>query len=114
MSRTEGAAEEIWLPDREEPILLDHHTAELQLVQRIRDEAHWFGIIHHQNAARKGLHLTPSWRTFRRSAVRRKALLKTFGSLRAIREADEEALRRVPGMNAAAAEAIVRWREENP
>ena len=106
--------EEIWLPDREEPILLDHHTPELQLVQRIRDEAHRFGIIHHRTLRGKASIHSQLENIPGIGPQRRKALLKTFGSLRAIREADEEALRRVPGMNAAAAEAIVRWREENP
>ena len=40
--------EEIFLPDREEPIILDHHTPELHLIQRVRDEAHRFGITHHR------------------------------------------------------------------
>ena len=40
---------------------------------------------------------------------RSKALMKTFGSLKAIREADEEALRRAPGMTEAAARAVYAW-----
>ena len=106
--------EEIWLPEAEEPILLDHRTPELQLVQRVRNEAHRFGIIHHRALRGKAsIHsrledipgVGPS---------RRKALLKAFGSLKAIREADTETLAGVPGMNRPAAGAVRRWAEENP
>ena len=101
--------EEIWLPGAEEPILLDHRTPELQLVQRIRDEAHRFGIIHHRNlrgkaSIRSALEEIPGI-----GPARRKELLKAFGSLKAIREADTDALAAVRGMNRAAAEAVRAW-----
>lgn len=101
--------EEIWLPDAEEPILLDHHTPELQLIQRVRNEAHRFGIIHHRTLRGKAsihsrLEDIPGI-----GPARRKALLKAFGSLKAIREADEDALAGVPGMNRAAARAVKTW-----
>ena len=104
--------EEIWLPDAETPILLDHRTPELQLVQRVRNEAHRFGIIHHRTLRGKAsIHsqledipgIGPS---------RRKALLKAFGSLKAIRAAETDALAAVPGMNRAAAEAVRAWAEQ--
>ena len=41
--------EEIWLPGGDTPVVLDHHTPALHLVQRIRDEAHRFAITHHRN-----------------------------------------------------------------
>jgi len=101
--------EEIWLPDAEEPILLDHHTPELQLIQRVRNEAHRFGIIHHRTLRGKAsihsrLEDIPGI-----GPARRKALLKAFGSVKAIREADEDALACVPGMNRAAAQAVKTW-----
>ena len=104
--------EEIWLPEAEEPILLDHRTPELQLVQRVRNEAHRFGIIHHRTLRGKAsIHSTlediPGI-----GPQRRKELLKAFGSLRAIRGADTEALCRVPGMNRKAAEAVRQWAEQ--
>ncbi len=98
--------EEIWLPDAETPIVLDYHTPELQLVQRVRDEAHRFGIIHHRTLRGKAslhsrLEDIPGI-----GPARRKALLKAFGSLKGIQEADEEAIAAVKGMNAAAAKAV--------
>ena len=106
--------EEIWLPGAEEPIRLDHHTPELQLVQRVRNEAHRFGIIHH-----RGLRA----RAFTHSQLedipgigpeRRKALLKTFGSLKAIREADVEAIAAVKGMSLKTAEAVKEGLAQKP
>ena len=44
--------------------------------------------------------------------ARRKALLKAFGSLKAIREADLDTLTAVPGMNRTAAEAVRAWAEK--
>ena len=103
--------EEIWLPDAEEPILLDHRTPELQLVQRVRNEAHRFGIIHHRTLRGKAsihsrLEDIPGI-----GPARRKALLKAFGSLKAIRAADTEQLAAAEGMNRAAAEAVRAWAE---
>jgi len=98
--------EEIWLPDAAEPILLDHRTPELQLAQRIRDEAHRFGIIHHRSLRGKASIHSQLEDIPGIGPARRKALLKAFGSLKAIREADADALAAVPGMNRAAAEAL--------
>ena len=98
--------EEIWLPDAAEPILLDHRTPELQLAQRIRDEAHRFGIIHHRSLRGKASIHSQLEDIPGIGPARRKALLKAFGSLKAIREADTDALAAVPGMNRAAAEAL--------
>ena len=105
--------EEIWLPEATEPILLDHRTPELQLVQRVRDEAHRFGIIHHRALRGKASIHSRLEEIPGIGPARRKELLKAFGSLKAIREAEPEALLRVKGMNTPAVEAILRWRETN-
>ncbi len=104
--------EEIWLPDAEEPILLDHRTPELQLVQRVRNEAHRFGIIHHRALRGKASIHSQLEDIPGVGPARRKALLKAFGSLKAIKAADEETLAAVPGMNRAAAEAVRAWAEK--
>ena len=101
--------EEIWLPDAEEPILLDHRTPELQLVQRVRNEAHRFGIIHHRALRGKASIHSQLEDIPGVGPARRKALLKAFGSLKAIKAADLETLAGVPGMNRAAAEAVRAW-----
>ena len=102
--------EEIWLPGAETPILLDHRTPELQLVQRIRDEAHRFGIIHHRTLRGKASIHSQLDDIPGIGPARRKELLKAFGSLKAIKEADREALMKVRGMNRAAADAVLDWK----
>ena len=104
--------EEIWLPDAEKPILLDHRTPELQLVQRVRNEAHRFGIIHHRALRGKASIHSQLEDIPGVGPARRKALLKAFGSLKAIKAADLETLAGVPGMNRAAAEAVRAWAEK--
>ncbi len=103
--------EEIWLPEAEEPILLDHRTPELQLVQRVRDEAHRFGIIHHRTLREKASLHSKLEEIPGIGPARRRELLKAFGSLKAIREADTDALAAVKGMNRASAEAVRAWAE---
>ncbi len=98
--------EEIWLPEAEEPIRLDHHTPELQLVQRVRNEAHRFGIIHHRVLRSKAFLHSKLEEVPGIGPARRKALLKRFGSLKAIGEAPVEEIAGVKGMNRAAAEAV--------
>ena len=101
--------EEIYLPDREEPVVLDHRTPELQLIQRVRDEAHRCAITHHR--ALRGKAMTHS-RLEEIPGVgpkRRRALLSHFQSIKAIRAATLEQLLEVEGMTRPAAEAVLAW-----
>ena len=98
--------EEIFLPDREDPICLDHHTPELHLIQRVRDEAHRFGITHHRDLRQKaGMHSTlediPGI-----GATRRRALLTHFKSVANIANAAPEELCEVEGIGKAQAKVI--------
>lgn len=104
--------EEIYLPDREEPICLDHHTPELHLVQRIRDEAHRFGITHHRALRGKASIHSQLEDIPGIGPKRRKALLSHFGSLKAIRAASLEELASAPGMSKPAAEAVWAWAQD--
>ena len=101
--------EEIFLPGREESILIDHHSPALHLIQRIRDEAHRFAITYHRDLRGKAsVHSTlediPGI-----GPARRTALLQYFKSIKAIKEADLEELQKVTGMNAKAAKAVYDW-----
>jgi excinuclease ABC subunit C len=98
--------EEIFFPHRANSLLLPRHSQGLYLVQRIRDEAHRFGITaHRKRRARIGLasqlDSIPGI-----GPTRRKSLLKHFGSVDKIREATLEELTSAPGMNKAAAESV--------
>lgn len=98
--------EELFLPDRPAPVLLPPGSQGLFLIQRIRDEAHRFAITFHRQkrgkrAVASELDAVPGI-----GPARRKALLKHFGSLEAIRAATAEELAAVPGMNLAAAQSV--------
>ena len=98
--------EEIFLPDREESILLDRKSPALHLIQRIRDEAHRFGITHHRKLRQKaGMHSSlediPGI-----GPARRRALLTQFKSIAAIAQASVEELRQAEGIGEAQAQAI--------
>jgi excinuclease ABC subunit C len=98
--------EEIFLPGQPKPVLLPRRSQGLFLVQRVRDEAHRFAITHHRTRRRRAgvasqLDSIPGI-----GPARRNTLLKTFGSLDAIRAADVEQLAAVPGIPVTVALAI--------
>jgi len=100
--------EEIYLPGQSDPVLLPRRSQGLFLVQRVRDEAHRFAIRHHRHRRRK-VGLTSQLESIPGvGPARRKALLKTFGSVEAIRAATLEELEAVPRLPRAVAEAIKR------
>ena len=87
--------EEIFLPDREASMLLPRDSQAFYLVQRIRDEAHRFGLAGHrrqrtQIGLASQLDALPGI-----GPARRRKLLAAFGSLEGIRAADVEALSKV-------------------
>ncbi|MBI5965286.1 MAG: excinuclease ABC subunit UvrC [Chloroflexi bacterium] len=98
--------EEIFFPHNSQPLLLPRHSQGLYLVQRIRDEAHRFGITAHR-ARRSKQGLASQLDSIPGiGPARRKALLKHFGSMDKIREASIEDLAAVKGMNISAAESV--------
>jgi excinuclease ABC subunit C len=93
--------EEIFFPYKSDSLMLPRHSQGLYLVQRIRDEAHRFGITAHRKKRQK-LGLASQLDTIPGiGPTRRKALLKHFGSVDKIREASIEDLRKVVPENAA-------------
>jgi excinuclease ABC subunit C len=98
--------EEIFLPGRPASILLPRRSQGLFLVQRVRDEAHRFALEHHRT--RRGqIGLASILDSIAGiGPVRRKALLKRFGSLDGIREASLDEVLSVRGMTREAAEAV--------
>jgi len=98
--------EEIFLPGRVEPVLLPPRSQGLFLVQAVRDEAHRFAITHHR-ARRQRMGVASQLDSIPGvGPARRKALLKAFGSLNAIRAASVEQLAAVPGIPSTVAVAI--------
>jgi len=98
--------EEIFFPHDSQPLILPRHSQGLYLVQRIRDEAHRFGITAHRNKRSK-LGLASQLDSIPEiGPTRRKALLKHFGSIDKIKEASIEELSAVKGMNETAAKNV--------
>jgi excinuclease ABC subunit C len=98
--------EEIFVPDQAQPVIMPRKSQGLFLVQRVRDEAHRFGVTYHrklrgQNAIRSSLDDIEGI-----GPKRRRALLQKFGSIAAIRSASIEELAAVPGMNRRVAEDV--------
>ncbi|MBF0165416.1 MAG: excinuclease ABC subunit UvrC, partial [Magnetococcales bacterium] len=103
----DAGKETLFLPGRSEAIILPERSSVLFMLQNIRDEAHRFAVTYHRGSRGKALV---------RSALddipgvgpnRKKELLRRFGSVRALRAADVEELKAVPGISAALAETIV-------
>ena len=90
--------EEVFVPGRREPIRLPHDTAELQLLQRVRDEAHRFAITHHRVRRDKAMTSSVLDDLPGIGPSRKRALLAHFGSPEAILAASREQLEGVPGL----------------
>ena len=98
--------EEIFLPDAAEPVIMPRNSQGLFLLQRARDEAHRFAVTFHRNlrgksSVKSALDLVPGI-----GPKRRKILIRSFGSVKGIREASEDQIAAAPGMTAKVARQI--------
>jgi excinuclease ABC subunit C len=80
--------EEIWVPDRPDPIRLSRKDPALQLIQRARDEAHRFAISRHRRRRGKRMRQTSLTEIPGVGPARARLLLRRFGSVQALRGAD--------------------------
>ncbi|HWE14597.1 MAG TPA: excinuclease ABC subunit UvrC [Solirubrobacteraceae bacterium] len=90
--------EEVFIPGRELPLVLAHDTPELQLLQRVRDEAHRFAITHHRIRRDQAMTASVLDDLPGVGPARKRALLAHFGSPDAILAASREELESVPGL----------------
>jgi excinuclease ABC subunit C len=98
--------EELYLHNRTDPVILPRQSQALFLVQRIRDEAHRFALKQHRTQRQKKGVASVLDSISGIGPVRRKALLKSFGDIESIRNAEIEELARVPGITIALAERV--------
>jgi excinuclease ABC subunit C len=98
--------EEVYVPGSPDPVLLDPHNPGLQLLQRIRDEAHRFALGFHRQrrAARARESIFDTLEGV--GPARRRALLQHFGSAESVLAASQEELEGVPGVPAKTARRI--------
>jgi excinuclease ABC subunit C len=90
--------EEVFLPGRRSPLVLDHETPELQLLQRVRDEAHRFAIEHHRSRRDKAMTTSILDELQGIGPARKRVLLRHFGSPEAVVSATREELEATPGL----------------
>ncbi len=101
--------EEVFLPGRPRPVVLDRRDRALHVLQRIRNEAHRFAVRYNRKLR--------SRRTIRSDLAdipgvgpkRQATLLRRFGSLKGVREATAEEIARVPGFSDALANRILTY-----
>jgi excinuclease ABC subunit C len=98
--------EEIFIPQEKEPVILPGNSSALQLLQRLRDEAHRFALgyyqkIHQKQAFASVLDTIPGI-----GPKRKRTLLIQFGSVQAIREAPIDELATARGMSQSLAQKI--------
>jgi excinuclease ABC subunit C len=99
--------EEVWQPDEAFPVILPRTSEGLYLLQRVRDEAHRFAITFHRQRRSKRMTASALDSVPGLGEVRRKALLRQFGSLRRLGQASIDEIAEVPGIGPRTAEAIV-------
>jgi excinuclease ABC subunit C len=99
--------EEVWLPGQEDPVVLPRTSEGLYLLQRVRDEAHRFAIAHHRGRRSKSMLESALDDVPGLGEVRRKALLRHFGSLKKLRAAGVDDIAAVPGFGRRTAQAVV-------
>jgi excinuclease ABC subunit C len=100
--------ERVFIPNRKDPIVLPKNSTALFLLVRIRDEAHRFAITYNRELRRRARMRSVLDDIDGIGRVRRRALLRHFGSLRRIREASVDEIAAVKGFNADIAAAIRR------
>ena len=104
--------EEIILPDRQESVILSRSSPVLQLLQRIRDEAHRFAITYHRNLRAKNSLYSVLDGISSIGDKRKRALYEKFMTVEAIKSASVEELKTADGMNITSARSV--WNYFHP
>jgi excinuclease ABC subunit C len=99
--------EEVWVPAQDDPIIFPRSSEALYLLQRLRDEAHRFAITYHRSKRSKSMTVSALDKVPGLGDTRRKALVRHFGSVAALRRAGVEEIVQVPGVGRRTAEAVV-------
>ena len=95
-------------------IPIDTHSAGFHLITRVQDEAHRFAIEYHRSLRGKKSTQSILDEIPGIGEARRKALMRAFGSLEAVRDAEVEDLAALDGMNQRAAQSVYDFFHKNP
>jgi excinuclease ABC subunit C len=104
--RDREAGRETFFMAGREPFMLPHRDPVLYFIERLRDEAHRFAIGSHRARRRKEMHANPLDEIAGVGPTRKRALLRHFGTAKAVSRAAVEDLMAVEGVSRALAEAI--------
>lgn len=99
----------LYVPGREDPIILPADSSELLLLGRIRDEAHRFAIEYHKKLRQRMFYRSPLDAIPGIGPARKTKLMKCFGSIQNIRDASLEDLKEIAGLPERQAEAIYNY-----
>lgn len=99
--------ERVFLPGQSNPVILKRNSNALFLLQRVRDEAHRFAITYHRKLRSKQTIYSALDRIPGVGGTRKRALLRAFGSIKAIEEASLEDLLKIPSVNEKLAREIL-------
>ena len=100
--------EEVFMQDVDEPIILPRDSQALYLLQRVRDEAHRFAITYHRTLRGKGVRGSVLDEIPGIGPKRKRALLKKFGSVRALQDASVDEIATTEGFTRRLAETVKR------
>lgn len=98
--------EEIFIWGRAEPLALSRRSPALRVLQQLRDEAHRFAITFNRKRRTMRTVTSELLSIPGIGPVKRRALLRAFGSIQGVRDASEDAIAQLPGFNAATARKI--------
>jgi excinuclease ABC subunit C len=98
--------EEVYMPGDSEPIRIPRDSEALYLLQQVRDEAHRFAITYHRQLRGKKMTTSVLDDVPGLGPTRKRRLLKEFGSVKKLRELDEQQLLALPWLPDAVGAAV--------
>ncbi|MEZ5405201.1 MAG: UvrB/UvrC motif-containing protein [Verrucomicrobiia bacterium] len=101
--------EEIYLPEKSEPLILSHERGALKLLQRVRDEAHRVANEYHQLLLKRRISESLLDDCPGVSDARKRVLLKIFGSVARLKKASMEEIGKIPGISKKLAQEILTY-----
>ncbi|MBA3655842.1 MAG: excinuclease ABC subunit UvrC [Gemmatimonadaceae bacterium] len=99
--------EEIFIWGRSDPLKLTRRSPALRLLQQARDEAHRFAVTYNRKRRTMRTVTSELLRVPGIGPVKRRLLLRVFGSVQGVRDAGEEAISKLPGFNPARAKSLL-------
>ena len=101
--------EEVFVPQSNKPIIIPHNKESLHILQRVRDEAHRFGVTYHRKLRSRKLTESELDHIQGIGKKRKLALLRDFGDIDGISKASVDELRDIEGMNRKVAENVYNY-----